>query len=86
LRGSLFDVLRDEKPDLHFDMSQMEAESREESAQMPFLLEDDKRFNLLCSYRWCGWWVLHLPKDRIPTGRSFPLLYSKFVTFSQVSK
>jgi hypothetical protein len=66
----LFDVLRDDR--LSASMSQMEAESREESvAQMRFLLEDDKRFNLLCSYIFDGVGDARvesftLPKDQIP--------------------
>jgi hypothetical protein len=49
----LFDVLRDDR--LSASLSQMEAESREESvAQLRFLLEDDKRFNVVCRFIFDG--------------------------------
>jgi hypothetical protein len=85
----LFDVLRDDR--LSASMSQMEAESREESvAQMRFLLEDDKRFNLLCKYIFDGVGDARvesfaLPKRPDPADARF--LASNFVAFySQVSK
>lgn len=85
----LFDVLRDDR--LSASMSQMESESREESvAQLRFLLEDDKRFNLLCRYIFDGVAdarveTFALPKRPDPADARF--LASNFVTFySQVSK